>query len=154
MKRQMIDWPAPIFASSIFPEEFKSIAEVMSQGDELEFKIQTRGSKPRKLQVQYGVAPEIDAEDVVESNDELPQDDGENGLRSVLDRSSIQANYRSDRVPSPPQYRGASNRAVTRKLTDQQFQILRYQDQSRRTQPQQRQPTHGWRGPSLNGPSN
>ena len=133
-------------------EEFDSIVEVMSQGDELEFKIQTRGSKPRKMHVQYGVSPEFDDEGAPKTKEGSPE--YENGLRSVLDTTSIQANYRSDRVPSPPQYRRASNRPATRNISDQQFQILRFQDQNRRTQSQRQPVNQGWRGPSLNGPSN
>ena len=137
-------------------EEFNSIAEVMSQGDQLEFKFQTRGREPRTIQVQYGTTPELEAENGTSAlGDGVTRN--ESGLRSVLDKNSIQANYRSannrsDQAPLPPQARDTNRRGAVPKLSAEQFKVL--QNDQWRSQDRRQAISQQVSGPSLNGPGN
>jgi hypothetical protein len=148
-------------------EEFKSISEVMGQGDQLEFKIQSRGSQPRTIKVQFGTPRVIDAEnEVLKSGQGANR--GENGLRSVLDKSPVQANFRStnqraasspasndrsDQAPLPPRARGTIDQAKVDTFSDQNLQVPR-DGQRWRAQNQQHSISLNGNGPSLNGPGN
>lgn len=139
-------------------EEFNSIADVMGQGDQLEFKFQTRGGKPRTIHVQYGTTPEVDSENEA-LNSDVETTQYQNGLRSVLDKTTIQANYRStvnrsDQTPLPPKVRRATDRGAVHTISDRQYEVLQKDKQTWRPQTRPQSISQQDNGPSLNGPGN